>query len=484
MQDDGTLLAEAAIKLDDAIQNLDAIAAKAGLPSIGETIEKVSGVEGLGGKVTGTLERLAGAKLARDTPSLAQMNAEQTKAYIDNYATLTGLSGPGYIAIRDVLAWNNEMFGHSADVLDLVSDAMETGELDMEAYEKIHAAITKISQGPWTTDTIKDMVKSVCSGIPGIGAFCDDVFAMAATTEPDNACIVGAPFFQVEQLSPTQLQANRYDLVSAPDADMQGNWIIRWESNSAGFTHGYAALRNSLAMTCNTEIGCQFQPSQSGDMRWLLDIRVYNDDVFRLQQPDISVSDNGQVEVSYGFGMLGLWGGKSLGTRSGDRIEGNWSYVGRGGSEIWTRAPSKVTSVGTVLDGSFLKLPVGNLLTISLPAFGPGSYMRGNLPEQSFFFFGENLWGYPNIWIPPQTGLGVDFPEFRCGLVSENSYEYSSDGVCEAQGKVSGMAVQIYARGGHQTGLQYIYVDDQPIPFWLEVTGDPGENTAGCTQRY
>ena len=195
MQADGTLLSETAIQLDDAISNLNAAAAKAGLPSIGETISQASGDVVAGAAVTDMLGKLANmAKVARGSSDLAKMTADETKEYIDSMVGAlpagggVAISGPAFIAFRDSLAWNNEMFGQSTQALDLVANAIETGQFDHEAYNKISNRLNELSKGPWGSDTAKDMLKSLCKSIPVAGAWCDDLFKAVENLLGDVDC--------------------------------------------------------------------------------------------------------------------------------------------------------------------------------------------------------------------------------------------------------------------------------------------------------
>jgi len=186
MQDNGTLMPEAAIQLDDAVTKLNSAAAKAGLPSVADAITKATGNDKLGSAVTSTLGRLAKlAKVARASPNLAEMDSKATKEYIDNLVGILppgagpAISGPGFVLFRDNLAWNNEMFGESTKALNLVADAIETGKFDDKAYGKIRDRLNELSKGPWGNDAAKDFFKSLCKAIPIAGAWCDDAFKVA-----------------------------------------------------------------------------------------------------------------------------------------------------------------------------------------------------------------------------------------------------------------------------------------------------------------
>lgn len=186
MQEDGTLLPSLAIEVDDAIGKLNAIAAKAGLPSVADAISQATGDAKLGSAITDSLGRLAKlAKVARQSSDLAAMDEKATKEFLDNWIGMLppgagpAISGPAFVVFRDSLAWNNEMFGESTKALNLVADAIETGQFDHEAYNKIRDRLNDLSKGPWGSDTAKDFFKKLCKSIPIAGAWCDDAFKLA-----------------------------------------------------------------------------------------------------------------------------------------------------------------------------------------------------------------------------------------------------------------------------------------------------------------
>ena len=186
MQENRTLLPSMAIQLDAAVQKLNAGAAKAGLPSVADAISQVAGDDKLGSAVTDSLGRLANlAKVARAAPDLAAMDEKATKEFLDDWVGMLpagagpAISGPAFVVFRDSLAWNNEMYGESSKALDLVADAIETGQFDHEAYNKIRDRLEDLSKGPWRGDTAKDFFKKLCKSIPIAGAWCDDAFKLA-----------------------------------------------------------------------------------------------------------------------------------------------------------------------------------------------------------------------------------------------------------------------------------------------------------------
>ncbi len=186
MQKNGTLLPSAAIQLDDAIRKLDAETAKAGLPSVADAISQVTGDDKLGAALTDALDKIAAlAQRAREAPNLNEMDEEAKKEFIDDLVSNLppgagpAITGPAFTVFRDHLAWKSEMFGESAKAVNLVADAIETGRFDHEAYNKIRDRLEELSQGPWSSDTVKDFFKKLCESIPIAEAWCDDAFELA-----------------------------------------------------------------------------------------------------------------------------------------------------------------------------------------------------------------------------------------------------------------------------------------------------------------
>ncbi|RYG90845.1 hypothetical protein EU803_12705 [Loktanella sp. IMCC34160] len=186
MQEDGTLLPSAAIALDDAISNLNSAASKAGLPSVADAISEASGLEGLGGTATDILSKLAAAaKVARDAPNLAEMDAAATKDFLKTMVSIAppipafGVNQLGYEMFIDTLAWNNEMYGESTKAMNLVANAIETGQFDHAAYQQISDNLNRLSKGPWDSNLAKGVLQNICEAIPVLGAWCGDAFKLA-----------------------------------------------------------------------------------------------------------------------------------------------------------------------------------------------------------------------------------------------------------------------------------------------------------------
>lgn len=195
MQENGTLLPSSAIVVDDAISKLNAVAAKAGLPSVADAISEATGDPKLGSALTDALGRIAAAaKLARAAPNLAEADEKAAKEFIDNFVKMAGpnpafaLNPGGVVMLRDLLVHNQQMFNESAKALNLVADAIETGRFDSEAYAKISDRLNELSKGPWGSDTAKDVLKSLCKAIPIAGAWCDDAFKLVEELISGSDC--------------------------------------------------------------------------------------------------------------------------------------------------------------------------------------------------------------------------------------------------------------------------------------------------------
>jgi hypothetical protein len=80
------------------------------------------------------------------------------------------INGPAIAAFADVMDWNGELWDASTEGLDLISDAIERGELDQERYAAVAERIETLSgQGPWDGDTAREFLKKWAESLPGVG---------------------------------------------------------------------------------------------------------------------------------------------------------------------------------------------------------------------------------------------------------------------------------------------------------------------------
>lgn len=195
MRDNDTLLPETAIQLDNAIKKLDEAAAKAGLPKLGESIDRATDDVAKAASLTDMLGKVAAlAKAARESRDLAKLNEEARRKYIDNLVSILppgggpAINGPAFVVFRDTLVWNGEMFGESTKALDLVSEAISTGQFNHAAYARIEKRLNELAKGPWSSSTTSDFFENLCKKIPIMGAWCSDVFQLTRKLFSDAHC--------------------------------------------------------------------------------------------------------------------------------------------------------------------------------------------------------------------------------------------------------------------------------------------------------
>ena len=186
MHENGTLYPKAIIELDKGIKKLDSIVKKAGLPKLVDIIDDPFGDPAQTPKAIDFIAKAAiYFKAKEDIENWDKLDEDARKKAVDNWMALVpkGLSpalyGPAYIVFRDQVVWNGEMFRASSEGLGLVTEAMETGKLDLEKYAKVEKRLKELRKGPWGTSTAIDAMKSLCKQVPVADAWCDDIFKVA-----------------------------------------------------------------------------------------------------------------------------------------------------------------------------------------------------------------------------------------------------------------------------------------------------------------
>jgi tetratricopeptide (TPR) repeat protein len=80
------------------------------------------------------------------------------------------LAGPAGAAFADAADWNGRMWDATSEGLGLVADAIERGELDMEAYQQVADRIERLANaGPWDSDTAHQFLKKWAEELPYVG---------------------------------------------------------------------------------------------------------------------------------------------------------------------------------------------------------------------------------------------------------------------------------------------------------------------------
>jgi len=195
MRDNGMLLPDTAVRVDNAIKKLDDAATKAGLPKLADIVDPPIGGTQPRSKTAELIEQIAAlAKKARDAANPQNMNEAEKRRAIDRLFGLLprgagpALTGPGYTVFRDTVVWNSEMFDESSKAMNLVADAMTTGKFDQQTFGKIESRMKDLAKGPWTEKTAVDFFERLCKGIPVAGPWCGEAFKLFKAKSSDVDC--------------------------------------------------------------------------------------------------------------------------------------------------------------------------------------------------------------------------------------------------------------------------------------------------------
>ncbi|MGE4233178.1 MAG: hypothetical protein AB7F43_07605 [Bacteriovoracia bacterium] len=95
----------------------------------------------------------------------------------DTFKILPGSTGsvldsPVGKFFRDLMNWDQKMWSNTTEGLNLVADAIETGNLNQEKYSRVANEINRLgNEGPWTWESGRDFLKKTAEGIPVVGKF-------------------------------------------------------------------------------------------------------------------------------------------------------------------------------------------------------------------------------------------------------------------------------------------------------------------------
>jgi hypothetical protein len=95
-----------------------------------------------------------------------------------------GLSSPTGVFFKDLINWDDDMWSSSTDALSLVSDAIQTGKLNLAAFDKISRHLEALGrQGPWSKQSGIDFLRRLTAGVPRVGRFLPPLWsALAGST--------------------------------------------------------------------------------------------------------------------------------------------------------------------------------------------------------------------------------------------------------------------------------------------------------------
>jgi hypothetical protein len=178
----------------EAIQRYDEVAELVGAPTLRELFT-VALPGDAGERLNGALDRIE--QVNEIFENLEDVAAGDTEAVDDFVTGVLGLlpagaspalSGPASVAFVDVMQWNANMYDASADGLNLVADAIETGQIDQTRLNEITERLNNLSQGPWGGDTARDFVRSWCGLLPALGGLCEELFDEVAELIEGPVC--------------------------------------------------------------------------------------------------------------------------------------------------------------------------------------------------------------------------------------------------------------------------------------------------------
>ena len=176
--DAAPVMPSTAMSLSDAITAYDAAAERAGLPSLRETALSLL-PESIRDRVSGFLDRIdQAAAVARDLADLAAGDADAAdrvaQGYFELFPPNLALAGQ-QAAITDLLTWDSRMFGASTDALHVVTNAMDTGQVDTEALHQITDRLNNLARGPWGVETLQHLMRAFCGQLPVLADLCEAV---------------------------------------------------------------------------------------------------------------------------------------------------------------------------------------------------------------------------------------------------------------------------------------------------------------------
>lgn len=201
-----------AISLSNAIQAYDAAAQDVGLPSFREVALDRLPPE-IRERAEGVLNRIdQAAALARTIENLPAGDEQAVREFTDAYLALfsnPALSGPGGVALTDLMAWNMEFYGGATDAIQLVAQAIDQGGIDREALQRVETAVNELRSGPWNGETMRNMIRGLCSQLPALSDLCEavasEVVLSVALTPWEGTWLTDLGRFDISQWGGTML---------------------------------------------------------------------------------------------------------------------------------------------------------------------------------------------------------------------------------------------------------------------------------------
>lgn len=256
-----------------------------------------------------------------------------------------------------------------------------------------------------------------------------------------------------------------------PRIDLEGNWFILFGDSAEA--PAFAALTKGGSRECYPyDDGCWYHWKRDPNAAWSLN---YHQATRWNYGVDSVTFDGGTMTVDWPYFMHGHWGGQSELTIGDNTMQGRWGYGDDlNGGEYWVKVPSQVVATKAGGESAEGRKPVGEPVTLTTHYVGHNYYMRGNRSGIQLHLYGHNLWGLQHVFLPRYKDLEISGIGYICKHDGETGYpNHSNWKVCMGQGGVEGLIVYMNVWPQAYSGEHILYVNDQEIPFKLEVVDEP-----------
>ncbi len=189
--DTGYVSARRLARFNTVLAGLDKWAESLGLPKIDEIASETGGP-----KAEKLLKMLVWAENLGN--SLDDRGREETAAHLDkrlkaftDLVPATLLPASTILPfVRGNIRWTRQMFDNSSEGLDIVRNAIASGQVDRARLEKLLEQQRRLQKGPWGVPEVQQFFLDLCAKLPAIGPFCKDLFASAgdALSQPPAVC--------------------------------------------------------------------------------------------------------------------------------------------------------------------------------------------------------------------------------------------------------------------------------------------------------
>ncbi len=278
-----------------------------------------------------------------------------------------------------------------------------------------------------------------------------------------------------DPLHPWDVIPNYADTSIHPRMDLEGNWRVEWADSEE--PAAYATLTKGGRRECVGDQGCWYQFTRDPKAPWSVATwQARADGNHSRSGGAIEMSASGSMNVKWNYYMHGHWGGASQLAPTGDgAFTGGWSYGNdKKGGERWTRVEGRITETAVVEEGVETRAPLGKPVTLNTQFASHDYYMRGNRSAVRLRLYGDNLWGVQRAFIPWSSDLELSGVYYICEQQGDDGYPIHSDWmVCMEQGGVRGLEARMNVWSQAESKTHILYVNDQEVPFNLNVIDEP-----------